>query len=299
MRITGVGAIVLMCMMTGLVQAEPFTYQGQLKDGGVLASGMYDFSFFLHDTEVAGSVIAPGVFIDDLEVVDGVFSTELDFGDAFNGDDRWLRIGVRPGAQLALYTTLNPRTAINSTPKALHANVADVALNVPWMVAPGIITYTGEVFADRYVYNIPKTQVISVSGRTFVSGSDNPFRVTNGGVYQASAGPGTLFAPLHIPNGALITSITVYCSDTALGTMNVSVSYESNINPGFLIPMSQASTLGSNGANLVISGNSPTNATIHYASRNYFVSVASSNWPGGSSLQLGSVVVEYTIDEVD
>ena len=55
-------------------------------------------------------------------VTNGLFTVQLDFGmSPFNGNPRWLEIGVRPGASTGAYTTVNPRQPITATPYAIRA----------------------------------------------------------------------------------------------------------------------------------------------------------------------------------
>jgi hypothetical protein len=59
--------------------------------------------------------------VNDLDVIDGYFTAELDFGsDVFSGDGRWLDISVRPGDSTGGFTNLSPRQAITSVPYALQ-----------------------------------------------------------------------------------------------------------------------------------------------------------------------------------
>jgi len=98
-----------------------FTYQGQLKESGVPASGEYDFIFRLYNDPVAGAQVGIDLGIDDWLVTDGLFTVELDFGpDVFTGDALWLQVSVRPGYG-GEYTDLFPRQAVNATPYALYA----------------------------------------------------------------------------------------------------------------------------------------------------------------------------------
>ncbi len=58
--------------------------------------------------------------IDDVTVTSGSFSVQLDFGaDAFPNANRFLEIGVRPGADTGAYTVLGPRQQITSSPFAI------------------------------------------------------------------------------------------------------------------------------------------------------------------------------------
>ena len=77
-----------------------FNYQGRLTDANNAANGLYDFQFRLYDANAYGSKIGPDVNKSDVDVIDGYFTLLLDFGgDVFNGDARWLEIGIRPGDQ--------------------------------------------------------------------------------------------------------------------------------------------------------------------------------------------------------
>ncbi len=100
-----------------------FTYQGQLKQGGVPVNGAFDVRFTLFDdpSPVAGPLCHDGV-----QVVNGLFTAELDFGPAFTGAGRELQVAVRadltPGdCAGAGYTVLAPRQPMTPVPYALHA----------------------------------------------------------------------------------------------------------------------------------------------------------------------------------
>jgi hypothetical protein len=112
-----------------------FTYQGRLTDGGTPANGAYDFEFKLYDAVSGGGQVGSTVTKDDVTVTDGLFTVQLDFDSGvFNGDARWLEIGVRPGASTAAYTVLRPWQALTATPYALYAKSA------PWSGLTGIPT---------------------------------------------------------------------------------------------------------------------------------------------------------------
>ena len=74
-----------------------FTYQGRLIDANNAADGLYDFQFKLYDANVAGTQKGGILNIGEVDVIDGYFTTELDFSNVFDGNDRWLQIGVRAG----------------------------------------------------------------------------------------------------------------------------------------------------------------------------------------------------------
>jgi len=122
-------ALGLMVCQAEVSEAGPmgtaFTYQGRLIDANSAADGLYDFSFRLYDADVGGSKAANDVNVADVDVIDGYFTVELDFGsDVFNGNERWLELGVRPGAlnDPNAYTTLLPRQQVTPLPYALSCS---------------------------------------------------------------------------------------------------------------------------------------------------------------------------------
>jgi hypothetical protein len=100
-----------------------FTYQGRLIDGNDVADGVYDFNFGLYDSASDGNQVADDVNVPDVDVIDGYFTVALDFGSSvFDGDARWLDIGVRAGDMNDpnAYIPLSPRQEVTPTPYALQ-----------------------------------------------------------------------------------------------------------------------------------------------------------------------------------
>lgn len=106
----------------------PITYQGLLSENGSPANGTYDVRFQLYDAEAAGSQIGVDDMIDDVPVVDGVFTVRLNDADefgagAFDGQERWLQIEVNG-------TAITPRQPLTAAPYALFA--LNAASGGPW-----------------------------------------------------------------------------------------------------------------------------------------------------------------------
>jgi len=101
---------------------KAFTYQGRLMDANSAADGLYDFQFKLYDAPDEDGIQLDGdVNKPDVDVIDGYFTVELDFGsDVFDGNSVWLEIGVRPGDVNDAYTVLYPRREVTPTPYALQ-----------------------------------------------------------------------------------------------------------------------------------------------------------------------------------
>jgi len=119
----------LMVWQVDFSEAAPmgtaWTYQGRLIDANDAADGLYDFQFKLFDdaNTATGNQLGSTIDVNDLDVIDGYFTAELDLGsDVFDGDARWLEVGVRPGDSNDpnAFVSLSPRQEITPVPYALQ-----------------------------------------------------------------------------------------------------------------------------------------------------------------------------------
>jgi len=94
---------------------SPFTYQGELKDGGSLANGTFNMTFRLYDADTGGTLLASQP-IAGVTVTEGRFTVTIDFGaEVFYGIARpglWLEIEVDG-------TILAPRQPLTGAPSAI------------------------------------------------------------------------------------------------------------------------------------------------------------------------------------
>ena len=108
------------------LEQPDITYQGRLLDGNIAADGLYDLQFMLYDNSdpVTGSQVGTVNTLEDTPVTNGYFVAGLSFGDsAFNGDERWLQIAVRPFDRIDPddFVALSPLQPITHAPYALYA----------------------------------------------------------------------------------------------------------------------------------------------------------------------------------
>lgn len=105
-----------------------FTYQGHLQMNGVPAAGPCDMQLGLFDAPTPTVQVGTTQTRLNVPVTNGQFTIpDLDFGNVFNGDARWLQIAVRCPAGGGAYTTLNPLVALTPTPYAIFASSAGTA----------------------------------------------------------------------------------------------------------------------------------------------------------------------------
>src|SRR5208282_1821471 len=108
-------------LSTALAQGTAFTYQGQLQANGDPASGTYNLTFTLFNTNAAGVAIAGPLTNNGVIVTNGLFTVLIDFGSGvFTGTNSWLEIGVETNGA-SLFTTLAPRQQLTPTPYATYA----------------------------------------------------------------------------------------------------------------------------------------------------------------------------------
>ena len=177
-----IAVVVMMCaVLAGTVAAqagrEPnapeaavttkFTHQAQIKRNGVLFNGTCDMRFTLWDAGAGGTQQASYTVPTPVQVSDGVFAVEVDFGAKFSGEARWIQAETKC-ADDADYQNL-PRVALNAVPYAMS-------------LIPGAIIST-TVSADKagvYSRNTNSTAYsVGVWGRADASGAF--------GVYGSSA----------------------------------------------------------------------------------------------------------------
>ena len=130
-------ALCLMVLSAYPVEAVPmgtaWTYQGRLMDANGPADGVFEFQFELYDSPEDGNQLDGTFALRSVDVIDGYFTVELDFGGGvFAGDACWLEIGLRPGNTTNPFTILTPRQELTPTPYALYA--ANASADSDWMV---------------------------------------------------------------------------------------------------------------------------------------------------------------------
>jgi len=108
------------------VQAAPLSneisYQGQVKADGLPINDPVDLRFTLWDAATGGTSDPDVLTKSNLSVVNGLFTTALDFGPgAFEGSAKWLAIEIRHPAHTGTFIPMGERQPINAAPYALYA----------------------------------------------------------------------------------------------------------------------------------------------------------------------------------
>ncbi len=183
-------AALLFASLPAFAIGTVFTYQGSLEDAGVPANGAYDLQFQL--TDIGGVPVGAAIVVQDVNVVQGVFTVELDFGgSAFDGSDRQMRIGVRPGPSAAAFTQLNPPTDLNPVPYAQVSEVAEIASSI----AANTVNSSKVVNGSLGSADLDMTQIQRRITATCAAGSAIRLVNADGTVGCQAAGAGSFTLP--------------------------------------------------------------------------------------------------------
>ncbi len=154
-----------------------FTYQGRLKSAGQPAIGNYDLRFSLYDAASGGGPVGSPVTRAPVIVTNGNFTVLLDFGAVFNGEARWLEIGVRTNGSGSPYGTPSARQPLTPSPYALYAPNAGSA-------ATATTAGTANNLAGNLSGDVTGTQMTTVVARV---GGQTATAVASGSVTANAA----------------------------------------------------------------------------------------------------------------
>lgn len=112
-------------------QSTNFNFQGRLNDGANPANGSYDLQFRLFNAITGGTPVGAVASRPATVLINGVFSTTLDFGaTAFNSPNNvFIEISVKRAGSPNAFTILGPRQQLTAVPFAIRATNADIAQN--------------------------------------------------------------------------------------------------------------------------------------------------------------------------
>lgn len=202
------------CFFAIAARAQPtvFTYQGRLQSGGAPATGSYDLRFAIYDAVSGGSQVGITLTNASVGVTNGLFTTSLDFGTSpFNGNARWLEIGVRTNGSANPFTLLAPRQPLTATPYAIRAfNAQNLVGTLP----------AGSITGVLAVSNLPPT-VAQLNTNAYFSGNVSAAQFSGNGSglsnLSASTLTGTVADARLSPNVALVNT-NVFFKATVVGS---------------------------------------------------------------------------------
>ena len=180
--------------------AESFTYQGRLTSAGEPANGPHDLRFTLYNQPTGGTPVSSAVCLNDIEVIDGLFTVTLPITVPTTMSDLYLGVDVRADldddcSQPSGFFPLLPRQVVSPTPRALTAAAVttdSVSRNGGIRVVPDERAL--EIYADGFWYRLVAIQT-PVPPREFL-----PFTLP--GVHQFVVPANTYNIWVNIHGGA-------------------------------------------------------------------------------------------------
>ncbi len=180
-------------------QTTAFNFQGRLNDGSIPANGRYDLQFKLYDAIAGGNQIGPTLDKPNTMLVNGVFSTPLDFGSgAFTVNNRFLEISLRPNGVPNAFVILGARQQIMSVPLAIrsissgYADNAGHAVNADDSVISQNALSLGGVGASEFLKrDINNTGNLILTGNIQTNGNINASGTLTSAGNIATAGNAT------------------------------------------------------------------------------------------------------------
>jgi hypothetical protein len=203
MRLTRCVLPILLCAVLPL-RAELLTsaisVQGVLAVNGAPADGVYDLRLTPFADPGATTPLAPAQEIDNVLVLAGAFTAQVDFGRAlYQGDRLFIELAVREGNSTGAYEVLLPRQELTAAPYALKpaaGSVTDLEL------APGAV---GANQLAPAAVNSSRLADAAVTAPKIADGAATTAKLADGAVTTAKLAPNAVTAARIAP-GAVGTA---------------------------------------------------------------------------------------------
>ena len=188
------GTLAVLCGMfatltSASAQGTAITYQGRLNVSGSPASGSFDLTFSLFNTNDGGISVAGPITNKALAVMNGMFTSTMNFPvGTFNGSNYWLQIAVRTNGSGA-FTMLSSRQQLNPVPYAVYSPGAGTATTAN-NVAVGSVTSNGIASGQvvKGLNGLKDAVTLSPGANVAITASGNTLSISASGAGSGCSG---------------------------------------------------------------------------------------------------------------
>ena len=150
------------------------------------------FKLFDSADFVTGNQVGATVTNLSVEVTNGVFAVQLDFGaSVFDGSLRFLEISIRPAGSPGAFTVLSPRQPVTSAPYAIRSETATNASQLGGIAPAGFIQNSSSQQASTN-FNISGSGTIGGTLSASTVNATTQYNI-NGSRVLGAAGTNNLF----------------------------------------------------------------------------------------------------------
>ncbi len=193
-RVFLIFALIFALSVLTSAQTTAFNFQGRVNDGSNPANGRYDLEFWIYDAITSGNQVGATISKLNLMLVNGVFSTQLDFGiNVFTGADRFMETRLRATGSGNAFVILGPRQQILSVPYTIRSTRATFADDATHAANADNAQNLGGIAPGGFIKNTTTAQTATInlngSGR-FATGVMGQSNYGNGVYGESSDGAG-------------------------------------------------------------------------------------------------------------
>lgn len=232
--------------------------------------------------------------------IGNIFTTPgIWFDDYRDGSNR-IFFGMQDSIRLGIWGEGTPGAGWAFNFNARNGNVGiGIAAPVNKLEVGGNISATGNLTANSFQFNTPKTCYLSIGGADFLPDEVNYYTITPYSAYLNSLGS-NLYAPVHLPHGAVVTEMKVVFFDYQDPTNLTVYLMRIDENSGISTNMAQIASSGYSSARQTLSDNTITDPVVDNTTYLYSIRATTEpdNW-GGFGIKVHRVQITYTISQAN
>jgi|GEM_PF-3678906 len=187
---------------------------------------------------------------------------------------------------LAVNMPGNPVTSLRIANSGVGIN-----LNTPPTQA---LEVAGETSADNYLYRAPLTRTLTIGPESFRSDNSAAGVFGEGNAYLNTGVTGNMVAPLHFPDGAVVSAMIVTYVDNAAADLTVAFRMRAPASTGYLAQLA----LSTSSASAAVRTAQTTSSVPLNSANTYSVRVGCPAW-GGTATAIKGVQFTYTVPGPD